>query len=177
MSIKPTDLESYRQEHKYYDKHFPKENPPRHETTPRIEAPEQPELDLSSPATVRLYRFGPTPTEFATRLEANVGLQSWARDRMDSTGGTEAGGRWFSSSRSDAESFSQDHAAYRLRHVDVAVEDATRWKAADMPGVQRFVREPATDYFLPAIVANQAVRTEPTHVISMQVETNRSLAR
>lgn len=175
--MKPTDLESYRQERQFHIKHFPKENPPSPETTARIETPDQPEFDLGSSATVRLYRFGPTPAEAAVRLEANPTLRSWARDSMESSGVTAAEGRWFSSSRVDAASFSQDHAAYRLRHVDVAVEDAARWKASDMPSVQRFVREPKTDYFLPAIVANQAVRTERLQAIEAPIERSMSLSR
>lgn len=177
MSIKPTDLESYRQEHKFYDKQFPKENPPRHETTPRIEVPEQPEFDLKLPATVRLYRFGPTPAEAAARLEGNPSLRNWARASLESSGAAAAAGRWFTSDRASAESYSQVHAAYQLRHVDVALGDAARWKADDHPNAQRFTREPETDYFLPSIVANQATRTERSQPIEMLIERAIALSR
>lgn len=170
MAIKPTERESYIQEHQFYDKQFPEQNPPPPTTTPVPVIPDQREIDLTSSSTVRLYRVGPTPAEAARTFSTDGEMSAWVVERMDRSGALAAAGRWFSSSRAATEAYQYDHPAHALRHVDVLAVDAERWMARDHPKAARFTKEPETDYFLPSVVANQAERTERTREMAMQIE-------
>lgn len=114
---------------------------------------------------IRLYRVGPTPVE-AQKTYAAVknDLSPWLRDHVESSGAIHASGRWFTSDRSEADWYKREHPTFKLRHVDVKVEDADRWMARDHPIAKRFASQPDTEYFIPAVVANQA---QPERAIAL----------
>ena len=117
---------------------------------------------------IRLYRVGPTPAEAKKLFDRDTSdtSPSWIRDAAQKSGLIEASGRWFTSSRDEAKWYEREHPAYRLRSVDVKSEDAARWMAKDHPTAYRFSSRP-NDYFIPAIVANQA---QPERAIMLVIE-------
>ena len=106
---------------------------------------------------IRLYRVGPTPDEAKKSWDrVKSDLSPWLREHAENSGLLHASGRWFTSDKSEAEWYQREHPTHKMRHVDVKVEDAARWKATDHPVATKFSSQPATEYFIPATVANQA---------------------
>lgn len=125
---------------------------------------------------IRLYRVGPTPDESKKIFETNKNdISPWLREHVETSGILRASGRWFTSDRSEAEWYLREHPTYKVRHVDVKVEDAARWMAKDHPTAAGFSSQPMTEYFIPAIVANQA---QPERQIALIIQApTRGLSR